>query len=327
MISVALCTYNGSAFLNDLLKSIRNQSRIPEELIIIDDNSSDDSISILEQFAANTDIDCNIIRNKQNLGVNRSYQMAISACNGDIIIVTDQDDIWDPDRTAIIERSLEGSRKTVLFSDASLINETGKPIATSMWHDLKFNRTKFQKDDLVLIRRNYFTGSCMAMTSDCLSSFADFPSDEMPLYDEWIANISKIDPLISIKLLPQKLVSHRIHELQYTSRWRTPAESPNHNRNAHSHAQYHRIIYRSTLINKILRHFDKTEVKATGYQRAAQFWNKRKELINRRSFRILVQLTLHFLTGSYIKYDGARLRSYLFDVKYYFKSPSSTHGR
>lgn len=97
-ISVALCTYNGSQFLQRQLDSIAAQIRLPDELIVCDDGSNDATLSILENFIANAPFPVYIHRNPSNLGVSGNFCKAIKLCHGDLIALSDQDDIWQPDK-------------------------------------------------------------------------------------------------------------------------------------------------------------------------------------------------------------------------------------
>jgi glycosyltransferase involved in cell wall biosynthesis len=92
-ISIAMCTYNGAAFLPAQLQSILTQSRRPDEIIICDDRSTDDTRSILETFKNESPIPVILNINDQNLGSVRNFERAINLCTGDVIALSDQDDV------------------------------------------------------------------------------------------------------------------------------------------------------------------------------------------------------------------------------------------
>ncbi|MCH5716822.1 glycosyltransferase [Niabella hibiscisoli] len=98
-ISVALCTYNGAAFLQEQLDSILGQDLPPNEIIICDDGSTDDTLSILERYRQKYPAIIKVIYNKQQLGSVKNFEKAINLCSGDIIFLCDQDDIWFPHKT------------------------------------------------------------------------------------------------------------------------------------------------------------------------------------------------------------------------------------
>src|SRR5580698_1985958 len=97
-LSVALCTYNGERFLPEQLASIREQSRLPDELVICDDASADQSVAIATRFAERAPFPVRIEANSRNLGSTPNFARAIELCNGDAIVLSDQDDVWLPDK-------------------------------------------------------------------------------------------------------------------------------------------------------------------------------------------------------------------------------------
>ena len=100
MISIALCTYNGESYIVELLLSIINQTLQPDEIIICDDKSTDNTVKktklILDGWSGNY----RLIVNESNLGYKKNFQKAISLCSGDIIFLCDQDDVWDTTKIA-----------------------------------------------------------------------------------------------------------------------------------------------------------------------------------------------------------------------------------
>src|SRR5687767_8613501 len=95
-VSVALCSYNGAAYIAEQLRSIAEQTLLPEELVICDDGSSDSTVAIIRAFASEAPFKVLLFQNEQKLGVARNFQKALSLCTGDIIAMSDQDDVWMP---------------------------------------------------------------------------------------------------------------------------------------------------------------------------------------------------------------------------------------
>jgi len=93
--SVALCTYNGAKYIEEQLRSIIDQTHRVNEIVVCDDGSIDETLEIVEKIKQQTsDIDFKISVNKPNLGVCANFDKAIHECSGDIIFLSDQDDIW-----------------------------------------------------------------------------------------------------------------------------------------------------------------------------------------------------------------------------------------
>jgi len=93
LISIALCTYNGEAYLSDQLASIVKQTQQPDELIACDDGSTDNTLQILDQFSGEAPFPVRVYLNQQRLGPTKNFEKAISLCSGDFIFLSDQDDV------------------------------------------------------------------------------------------------------------------------------------------------------------------------------------------------------------------------------------------
>src|SRR5205807_324109 len=93
-ISIAMCTFNGGAFLGAQLESVASQDRLPDELLICDDRSSDDSVGIVTEFARSASFPTRLMVNDTNLGSTKNFEKAISLCRGNIVVLADQDDVW-----------------------------------------------------------------------------------------------------------------------------------------------------------------------------------------------------------------------------------------
>src|SRR5689334_15342031 len=98
-----MCTYNGAQFLNEQLASIVAQTRLPDELVICDDCSTDKTRALLTTFAATSPIKIKLKINQVRLGSTKNFEQAIGLCESDIIALCDQDDIWLPDKLALTE--------------------------------------------------------------------------------------------------------------------------------------------------------------------------------------------------------------------------------
>jgi glycosyltransferase involved in cell wall biosynthesis len=91
-ISVAIASYNGGEYLKDQLESIYAQSLLPDEIVICDDCSVDNTIDILVHYKEKHGLKYFI--NDKNLGFVKNFEKAISLCSGEYIALSDQDDVW-----------------------------------------------------------------------------------------------------------------------------------------------------------------------------------------------------------------------------------------
>ena len=125
-ISIALATYNGTRYLREQLDSFVAQSRPPDELVITDDNSTDDTISIIKSFASQAPFEIRYSVNEKNIGYTANFERAIQQCTGDLIFLSDQDDIWLPEKIARIEAEFEQNPAALLIMcDALLVYADG----------------------------------------------------------------------------------------------------------------------------------------------------------------------------------------------------------
>ena len=101
-VSVVIPTYNGSAFIGDALRSVFIQTRLPEEIIVVDDCSSDDTVAIAETLAREFKSPLNVLRLSRNSGgPSRPLNIGIEEAKGEVIVILEQDDVMRPQRIAL----------------------------------------------------------------------------------------------------------------------------------------------------------------------------------------------------------------------------------
>src|SRR4029079_17285220 len=99
---------NGARFLPEQLRSIAAQTRPPDELIVCDDRSTDETAQVIEAFAATAPFPVRLVRNEERLGSTRNFERAVSLCDGSLIALADQDDSWHPEKLARLQATAEG---------------------------------------------------------------------------------------------------------------------------------------------------------------------------------------------------------------------------
>lgn len=106
--SIVLSTYNGNKYICELLDSIRLQSFPPYEVLICDDGSTDNTVSIIESYIRDYNLcNWNLTVNKRNKGWRQNFKDIIFAAKGDLIFPCDQDDIWEFDKLEIMSSICE----------------------------------------------------------------------------------------------------------------------------------------------------------------------------------------------------------------------------
>ena len=110
MISLVMAVYNGSRYILEQLISIYTQTKKIDEVIIIDDCSTDDTITIIESYIRNNEIKhWKVIKNKSNKGWKRSFQDGLCMSTGEFVFLCDQDDIWEPNKIEEMHRIIEAN--------------------------------------------------------------------------------------------------------------------------------------------------------------------------------------------------------------------------
>ncbi len=127
-ISVAMASYNGRRFIQQQLDSIVQQTRLPDELIVTDDASTDGTVECVEQFAATAPFPVHVYRNAEKLGFRGNFMRAISLCKSDLVALCDQDDVWNSNKLTVAAAAFETPDTVLFFHDAWLIDGDGARI-------------------------------------------------------------------------------------------------------------------------------------------------------------------------------------------------------
>ena len=122
-ISIAMATFNGAAFLAQQLDSFAAQTLLPDELVITDDGSTDATIEILEQFAKTAPFTVRVHRNAERLGYSRNFEAAIARSAGDIVFLSDQDDVWFPDKLETVAARFEADGRIQVVFNGQIVTD------------------------------------------------------------------------------------------------------------------------------------------------------------------------------------------------------------
>lgn len=214
-ISIALPTYNGAAHLGAQLQSFRDQRRLPDQLVISDDASSDATLEVAREFADAAPFRVEILSNDDRLGYNRNFERAIRACDGEIIALSDQDDVWTPDHLQRLAEPIEADPACGLtISDSDYVDEQLRPQHTTLWR-----AERFDAGDIRRIRNgNQFREWTKhhAVAGHALAFRASLRDVVLPfgngIYDHWLSNV--IAACATIVMVNARLTLHRHHGRQ-----------------------------------------------------------------------------------------------------------------
>lgn len=215
-ISVAMCTYNGSNYLGEQLASVMSQSRLPDEVVVCDDKSTDGTRKLLEDFARNSPFVVRVFNNENRLGSTKNFEKAIALCSGDVIVLSDQDDIWMSNRLQRTEDLfLSDPSIGMIFGDAEIINQDSSPTGKRLWRTVKFRfqqRRQFSAGRAAdaLLNHNVVTGATAAFRSRLVDVLLPIPS--LWVHDGWIALICSF--VSKVIALDERLIWYRKHSGQ-----------------------------------------------------------------------------------------------------------------
>ena len=206
-ISIAMATYNGARHLQKQLDSFLGQTRLPDELVVCDDGSTDVTLDILERFHSKAPFDVKICQNEINLGFTKNFEQALSKCSGDLLFLSDQDDFWFNNKLSEMEKAFHAhTKKMLIVSDGNLVDERLN------WHGvtaLSQVLAGFDSSDALVV------GALTAMRKEYLAWALPIP-DGFVGHDVWLHNLAR--HLDTRLVLGQSLQSIRRHSSN-TSNW------------------------------------------------------------------------------------------------------------
>lgn len=181
-ISVCMASYNGSFFIKSQIGSILKQLGHTDELIIVDDASSDNTVNIIKSF--NSPL-IKLYLNKSNLGPACTFGRALHYAKNDVILLSDQDDLWFPDKIFYLRNIFLTSGLDLLVHDAFVVNH-GKLMKKTL-----FQMNNSRKGILKNIYRNTYTGCCMAMRRNILKKILPISPNIGLFHDAWIGVLAE----------------------------------------------------------------------------------------------------------------------------------------
>ena len=218
MISVAMATYNGEKYLEKQLLSIFNQTILPNEIVIVDDCSTDKTVQLIQSLSHKTNIILRIYTNEYNLGYKKNFYNALSYCKGDYIFLCDQDDEWEYNKIEILLKLMEKKSISVLSSSFSLIDQNSKDIFIKKkfgFSNQNFYKRRVKNNELVkvpledLLFHNMSQGCSLVITNQVRKTFLEYFDDTIP--HDWQLNI--IGAMNDATYFyNKKLFKYRLHE-------------------------------------------------------------------------------------------------------------------
>lgn len=211
-LSVALCTCNGERYLPQQLESLLAQTHLPDELVVCDDASEDGTLAILEGVAARAPFPVRVQRNPTRLGVGANFEQAIRLCGGDVICLSDQDDVWVPGKLEQFALAFASAETAWAFCDAEVVDAGLWPLGYTMWQRVAFTAEERQQAKEVgmlpvLLKHYVVAGATMAFRADLRERLLPIPPG-WP-YDAWLAAVAAA--VAPCGLIDESLQRYRQH--------------------------------------------------------------------------------------------------------------------
>jgi glycosyltransferase involved in cell wall biosynthesis len=208
-LSVAMATYNGERFLIEQLDSILSQLGPNDELVIVDDASQDSTCALIDGLC---DSRIRLIQNETNQGVLASFETALHQATGEIVFLSDQDDIWLANKvTTVLQAFCSNPDITMVVSDAILVDQRGTLVAPSYYAQ----RGQFSDRFFMNLIRCKYLGCTMAFRAEVLQKALPFPSSRFLLHDVWIGVVNRLSGG-KTQYLTDPLVCYRRHDSAVT---------------------------------------------------------------------------------------------------------------
>lgn len=213
-ISIALAVYNGTNYLCEQLESYLKQTRLPDELVVVDDCSTDHTVIMLEEFAASAPFSVLILKNEKNSGSTVGFDRAISNCTGDIIFLSDHDDVWFPEKIERMSQEFSKSPELgLLQANAEVVDQQLKPMGWMVFEksfpEEKRKQARERGLFQVLLDRNVVGGATSAFRTEYRNFFSPMPDRIGRLHDGWIGLI--ISAMAKTDFLTEPLMQYRQH--------------------------------------------------------------------------------------------------------------------
>ena len=200
-VSIAMATYNGERYIQDQILSFADQTRVPDELVICDDGSTDRTLSVVEELRLGLPFDVRVYTNKVNLGYCKNFERALSLADGDLIFLSDQDDFWFPNKVELLcDYMLKKSdvlicQSNMIITD-ELLNDSG---VTQLENILALGNSK----------KDFITGCGAVIRRDLLDVAIPFPSLGWG-HDSWLFKIGNAIGVAD--LCEEPLMFYRRHD-------------------------------------------------------------------------------------------------------------------
>lgn len=204
-VSVCMATYNGRKYIKQQIMSILEQLESNDELIVVDDYSTDDTVDIIKDF--NSPI-IKIHQNSSNLGYVKTFEKALSLAKNSLICLSDQDDIWIENRLQNLCKIIREENVLLIASNFEVNNESQSNVN---FLKLKTENSKKTLGNIkrIFLGKSAYYGCTMIIDRRLLKFILPFPK-YLEAHDLWIAIVANM--LKSVYHVSDNTVIYRVHQ-------------------------------------------------------------------------------------------------------------------
>ncbi|MDH4016270.1 MAG: glycosyltransferase [Actinomycetota bacterium] len=214
-VSVALASFNGARFIDEQLASLAAQTRPPDQLVVSDDASDDDTCERVERFGESVPFEVQLVRNSERARTTMNFERAISRCDRDIVFFSDQDDVWRPEKIERMVAHFDAHPGTGgLFCNGGVVDDDRRPLGYDLWRSQGFHpgeQRMVHRGDaaLVFLRHVVAAGNTFAFRGRYLPLLLPFPRLRS-VHDAWVAFM--VAAVSDFDIMDEDLVEYRLHE-------------------------------------------------------------------------------------------------------------------
>jgi len=231
LISICMATYNGEKYIKKQLDSILHQLRDEDELIVSDDSSTDATLEIIRSY---NDCRIKILQNQKFSSPIYNFENALKYAEGDVVVLADQDDVWDDNKLQVIRENFENKSSEILLQmyNGKCIDEFENTIEEDLFAYLHV-REGFMRN----IIKNSFIGCNIAFTKNLLDVSLPFPKN-LPMHDMWLGCTAYLYG--NVEFIDIKVFNYRVHKNNYSMK---------------NNSLWQKLIWRYNLIINLLKRY------------------------------------------------------------------------
>jgi glycosyltransferase involved in cell wall biosynthesis len=217
-VSVCMATYQGSSFVRAQLDSILAQLDQDDEVIVVDDASTDGTPGMVRDIG---DPRVRVVVRERNVGYAAGFETALALATGDHLLLSDQDDVWPAGRVLVMQEALRDGQVVAGNVSALTPGVDVRPVGVvGSWRltPRLAHRRRWMTLRLALSQAPYY-GSAMAVRRDLLAVALPFPSAARELHDAWLALLGLRAG--TLRHVDEVVVLRRVHDSNASGRPRS----------------------------------------------------------------------------------------------------------